>query len=523
MKKVVYICMTVLMIFGLFIAVYAPAAETPATSQPSKPSADKPQYGGTLIRMQLGSSPSCMGDPSQIQGSDVIHCLPALETLIRNDEKGAPMPMLATSWSVAPDMKSVTFNLRKGVKFHDGTDFNAAAVKWNITKAKTKKTDFDTITSIDVVDDYTVRMNVSKFTNGFFNIWITAPLMVSPTAFEKNGADWAKLNPVGTGPFKFVSYQRDVSVKFTKNENYWDKGKPYLDGVEIKFIADMTVGAMAFEAGEAHTLTVSEPKMAADLRDKGFKLANPTYSAGFSNLGGDSINPESPFAKKAVREAIEYAIDKQAIMKMVGYGFYQTTYQPSPADRLAYDPSIKGRLYNPDKAKQLLTEAGYPNGFETKMTLTQQLQNKDVYTAVQSYLGKVGINVKIDQADYTRWSKMSWDGWKSQLFGVHIGPDPNYAVTLQRHLSVGGVKDQYPSVTRPKGWADLLSKALLITNIKQEQLYLQEMMRLATDDAMLCPIYYAPRNVALSPKLHDDNINVWYHLTWTPELAWLSK
>ena len=130
-------------------------------------------------------------------------------------------------------MKSITFNLRKGVKFHDGSDFNAEVAKWNLDNMiKAEASAFASWASVDIIDDYTIRVNFTKwqstlpmsFAEG--NPW--AP-MVSKAAFEKNGLEWMRANPVGTGPFKFESFQLDASLKVVRNPDYWIKGKPYLD------------------------------------------------------------------------------------------------------------------------------------------------------------------------------------------------------------------------------------------------------------------------------------------------------
>ena len=167
--------------------------------------------------------------------------------------KGLPVPWLATGWKIAKDLRSITFTLRKGVKFHDGTDFNAEAVKWNLDRYRTStNTELKSVESVEVLDPFTVKLNLSKWSSTLIdNFTMHAGMMISPTSFQKNGADWAKTHPVGTGPFKLAYWQRDTSVKFEKFPGYWQKGKPYLDGVEWVIIADMVTRTMAFKKGEA--------------------------------------------------------------------------------------------------------------------------------------------------------------------------------------------------------------------------------------------------------------------------------
>ena len=177
-----------------------------------------------------------------------------------------------------------------------------------------------------------------------------------------------KPNPVGTGPFKFVSYDVDVSYKVMKNPDYWakdDKGNqlPYLDGIEYIYIADTMTQEMSMENGEADMLMGIAPgKTAADLASLGL---NMEYAMDMPVcLIPDTANSDSPWSNQKVREAVEYAIDRETIAKALGYGYWQAPYQIPPRD---FQPMIListlGRKYNLDKAKQLLTEAGYPTGF----------------------------------------------------------------------------------------------------------------------------------------------------------------
>ena len=181
---------------------------SPVVSATPKPPASTPvgqqQYGG-ILRFIVTGSPLILGDPSLIvDGGNYV--IPCLQALVFSENSGELKGVLATGWTVSQDGKSITFNLRKGVKFHDGTDFNAQAAKWNLDRyMKAYATSTASLwTGIDVVDDYTVRLNLKSFQNTILNaLEGTASLMISPSAAEKNGLEWLKLNPVGTGPYKF--------------------------------------------------------------------------------------------------------------------------------------------------------------------------------------------------------------------------------------------------------------------------------------------------------------------------------
>ena len=196
-----------------------------------------------------------------------------MESLVFRTTAARFHPVLATSWTVAPDGKSITFALRKGVKFHDGTDFNADAAKWNMDRFMAAQP--GTVpqwASIDKVDDYTVKLNLNTFQNTILNALEGTPgMMVSPTAAQKNGADWMKTNEAGTGPFTLKSFSRDVSVQFTRFDGYWGS-KAYLDGVNFDIIADANTARMAFESGQDNVFSSTVDSVTRDMVNKGFVL-----------------------------------------------------------------------------------------------------------------------------------------------------------------------------------------------------------------------------------------------------------
>jgi peptide/nickel transport system substrate-binding protein len=365
------------------------------TAATATPTSATPKSGGTL-RIALWASPSGTGGlPAELYGNDFLSSQHIIEPLLHVDGKGNLVPCLAESYKVADDLKSITFNLRKGVKFHDGTDFNAVAAKWNLDNTIAKKSQPSWL-SVEIVDDYTIRLNLSIWTNTILTSLDSASSwMVSPTAFQKNGADWMRNNPVGTGPFKFVSFERDVKYKAVKNPDYWQKGKPYLDAVEILYVADPVTQKAALQSGDTDVLQIEPAKMAADLKTLGYAEAVNVTST-FCLLP-DTAHPDSPFASKKVREAVEYALDREAIAKAFSYGFWPAAYQiPAPSTNV-YDANFSlARKYNVDKAKQLMTEAGFPSGFKATLSVIPVGIDRNIAVAIQSNLAQIGITLEIN-------------------------------------------------------------------------------------------------------------------------------
>ncbi len=426
---------------------------------------------------------------------------------------------MASDYKIASDKKSVIFTLRKGVKFHDGTDFNAEAAKFNLEGMKAaKRPGTADWAAIDVVDDYTIRVTLSHYSNIVLTRFAGGGgAMVSPTAFKAKGIEWARWNPVGTGPFQFVSFDRDVTTKYKKFNDYWQKGKPYLDGVELLYIKDPMTQSAAMQAGEAHVLNTDTGKMMADLKAMGLGVISA--DTGTVVLIPDSVNADSALANKKVREAIEYAIDKEAITKAKSYGFWVPAYQLPCPGTMAYVKNFQGRQYNPAKAKQLLVEAGYPNGFKTKIT-PHFVIDRDVMVSIQAYLAKVGITVDLDFVDQGKYTDLRRKGWTNGFLCQPFGMYPNYLQTIQMYLETKAL--DFPSLKKPAGVDEMLYEAL--STVDPEIPRVQKLIKLFFDEVTVIPISTTGRGALVQKNVHDTgylSLGMWTE--WTPEEAWLSK
>ena len=236
----------------------------PTTSEVNK-------YGGTLKIILIAGPQTAGGLPAEVFGPDATSYQFCMEPLLKGDNKGGVVPWLAESYKLADDLKSITFTLRKGVKFHDGTELTAEIAKWNLDNYIASPTNMYWA-SAEVIDGNTVKVNFRMWVNTILTSFTgNGAWMISKAAFEKNGADWARANPVGTGPFKFESFQRDVGYNVVRNPDYWQKGIPYLDAIEIAYIADPMTQKAAMEAGEYHMLQTEPNKNAKDLENLGLK------------------------------------------------------------------------------------------------------------------------------------------------------------------------------------------------------------------------------------------------------------
>lgn len=410
------------------------------------------------------------------------------------------------------------------MKFQDGTDFNATAVQYNLGLSKKINPDLAAVSSVDVVDDYTVRLNLSAFEPRLIiGLAGVSGRMFSPTAIDTMGQG-ALTHPVGTGPFKFVSYQTDVSLKFEKFADYWDKGKPYLDGIEFDFIADPVTRLMSFQSGAGQVLLDPNPKDAADLLATGKYTVNKCPSM-VTGLVGDSAHSSSPFADIKVRQAVSYAIDSKAIVNSQGHGFWEAVNQLTVSNASVYNPAVVGYPYNPQKAKDLLAQAGYAKGLATKLTSAQS--DITPYSSIQAYLKDAGIDATLDIADQARFTQMQAKGWDNQLIFYNVGYSYglDFGYSISGSLSKSGTKYTSAFVYTPDDYQALLDKANTEPDPQKRIVLFQQLNKMIIDQyCMVNPVYvsYAIA-VVKSPEVHDmDLVTLAYHV-WHPANAWLSK
>jgi ABC-type transport system substrate-binding protein len=381
--------------------------------QPSNTAAmTGPKTGGTLVFGRSGDSVGL--DPGrETDGESFYIADNVYETLVAFKPGSTEIiPDLATSWDISSDGLTYTFHLRTGVKFHDGTPFNADAVVYSLGRQFKKDMpaykngpwqywggmDMDNIVKDVVkVDANTVRITLKKQEVPFIaNLAMNFAAIVSPTAAEKWGADF-KSHPVGTGPFRFVSWTKDDNIVLERNPDYWGQ-KAYLDRVIFKVIPDPTARYLSLKKGEVDLIDFPSPQdIPAIKSDPNLKIVQqPGLNVGYLALNVE----KKPFDSKLVRQAMNYAINKQEIIDAV-YGALGTPAKnPIPPTMWSYNDDIKAYPYDPDMAKKLLAQAGYPNGFATDLwampvSRPYNPNAKKVAEIMQAQLAKVGITASI--------------------------------------------------------------------------------------------------------------------------------
>jgi peptide/nickel transport system substrate-binding protein len=508
------------------------AAATTSQSKPATTSAAtsasatvQPVSGGVL-KVILGfgfgtnlANPVVTGMNSY--GSFYSMCLG--ECLADFDAKGNLVPVLAESWDLDSNAKTMTFHLRKGVKFHDGTDFDAEAVKWNweVRMKRGAITGGETVQSIDVIDPNTVRLTFKSFSAiNIISFAVTPQFMWSPTAIKTNGDDWAKVNPVGTGPFKIIEAKVDVYVKVKRNDNYWGT-KAYLDGIEFTVIPDNMVAQTMMMAKQADIWCESATaKDARNAKDQGLSVF--TRFSLMSFLWPDSKNAGSIYADKRVREAIEYAIDKEALVKTFSLGFGESLYQYAPSTGVAYNPDYKGRKYDPTKAKQLLAEAGYANGFKTTMLSGNDQTSRDVGTAIQGFLSAVGIELTLDPADSSRYFDALTNGWKSGLVYSGVGVNPGLSAVQFMASNFRATATTKPSNARPPEFIKAYDQLMAVPDLSTAAALGKQMSMAMVEDCTTVPVYTTVISRISQPYVHVNYLDI-HHRIWNTNLSWMDK
>jgi len=493
-----------------------PTTSTPATTTPSV----IPQSGGTL-KVYHQANPNSLGYPVDIIGRDISAASYCLDSLFDETLQGEIVPRLATGYKLDPVAKTITITLRKGVKFHDGSDFNAAVCKWNLDMFRTSnRIELKLVSSIDVIDDYTVRLNLSEFQNTILSqLCGAAGKMISKAAFEANGGkDWAGENPVGTGPFKFVSWEKDRLIKYTRFDGYWG-GKPYLDGVNLQIYADANVAELDLQAGNLDIMAVP-PKSVKSLLDSGKFYMIERVTGQAPSIAGDATKP--PFNDLRVRQAISYALDTKAMADTFGYGYYTNTNQWAIPGTWGYNPNVIGYPYNPQKARQLLAAAGYPNGFKTILHYnTFQPQYTDWATSIQSYLKDIGIELTLDPLKPSVYNDLAFmgkgfDGMIHVMGSAQLDPLLTYA-----NIATGV---EFTNMLKPQEFKDTYAKAVTAVDRETKQKLVWELQYLAVDKYCMQTFFWVEKsNLATNIKLKDIRLSSVSLGIIDAAKAWFSK
>ncbi|MFE9674490.1 ABC transporter substrate-binding protein [Streptomyces sp. NPDC006259] len=405
---------------GLAAALLLPFATAGCgTGSAADEAAGGAKSGGTLVIGATGKlpNPDTVIGGAGFEGKRLVS-FQLYEGLTRYDLSRAdgPAPItgaLATSWKVADDGRTWTFTLRKGVKFHDGTAFDADAVLFNLDRYLNRKSPQYTdalgaaageyaggITEYTKLADDRVRL-VTKEPNGHFPQDLAHVLIASPTAVKKTGTATFSEHPVGTGPFRFVRQQTGEQIELTRFDDYW-RGAPKLDKLVVKALPDAAARTAALRSGAVNWIEYPNPDDIPSLQADGVRVVTNSYDHLWYWILDTTAGP---WKDPRVRRAANYAIDREAIAEELLHGTAAPAEQAAPSGTFAHDPANDTYGHAPAKARELLAEAGYAKGFSTSVTVptggSGNLVPVPIAEAVQRDLAAVGIKVDIRTTDWS--------------------------------------------------------------------------------------------------------------------------
>ena len=354
------------------------------------------------------------------------------DALVTMDGEGKFQPALAIEWS-NPDPLTWRFKLRQGVKFHNGEEFNAEAVKFTFDRALNPEfkapyfSRIAAIKSVEIVDDHTVDIKTAKpFPTMLFSLYEASfAALIVPPKYTAENPDKLASAPVGTGPYTFVEWRKDDRVALKANPDYWG-GAPKVENVVFRPIKEVRT-RIAELTSDGVDIAVDIPaEDVASLDSGGTKIE--TIASDFVYFYAFDTLKESPLQNKLVRQAINYAVDVDAIQEALLGGMGTRIALTLPSNAFGYDKAWQPYPYDPEKAKQLLTEAGYPDGFTIKMTSRQgrYMKDREIMDATMGFLAEVGIKVEPNFLEPGVWATVSEaKGREGIIFPGWSGRDPD--------------------------------------------------------------------------------------------------
>jgi peptide/nickel transport system substrate-binding protein len=395
-----------------------PAASAPPTSAPlagptSAPASAQPRRGGII---RVTGSPAVEINPHKLTSNGgIITTFPCLNFLTRVSADGVPQPELATSWTPSEDIKTWTFKLRQGITFHDGSPFGADAVVATykrLTDKSTGSTAADTLNflptdGIEKIDDSTVAFHLSRPQADFPYFTYIYQAGILPANWS---GDWAT-SPIGTGPFKMTNYTAGQGSTYVRNDAYWENGLPYLDGIEIKIWQDPSGELTALQSGASDLMALTPYDALDDIRKNPNLQVQVSRSASYDAMHMRVDTP--PFDNPKVRQALAVSLDRQEVLNIVlgpNGGDLASDQPVAPILRDHVDVAMKAQDLN--MARQLLADAGHPNGFEFDLpTHTGAEWLKNWALTLQQAFAPLGVKanlvVETSQVYYAHWTTVT--------------------------------------------------------------------------------------------------------------------
>lgn len=486
-------------------AAPAPASAgqpAPAASPVAAANAPTPRAGGTLQYGRVADIGSTDGhDTGQ---ANFVLLSQVYDTLTAYDAKLTPQPALAESWDLSSDAKQLKLNLRKGVQFHSGREFAANDVRYNLMRVRDPKVNAQVlpmsgwITDIQTPDMYTVVLTFDAPRPAIFDMLEWICMVDQATVEGPSAANTAN----GTGPFKFAEWVPGNHVRFTRNPNYWVSGRPYLDEVNVQVIKDPQSLLVQLESGAIQMVE------AAPERDVARYEKTPGYQVSLSDQGTDvyylAANcTKPPFTDKRVRQAVNYALDRQRFLDTTLSGVGEVSDLPWATSSPAYDPA-KSKLYNHDldKAKSLFQQAGVSNVELSLVTNGGNPPLADQAQQLQADLAQIGIKLNVQNLPIPAWRDQFFNASYQGLLSGPFGPanlHPASLFLMARPFFTSGVVTGFKS----DAFTQLVQAASTEPDATKQKQFLDQLNDLLLDESFVMPTVRQRPNLVLGARVHD--------------------
>ncbi|MDQ0256926.1 peptide/nickel transport system substrate-binding protein [Evansella vedderi] len=486
--------------------------------------------GGTLIFARGGDSQS-LDFASTQDGESSRITLQIYESLLRFSEHSFDVePSLAERWEVADDNVTYTFYLREGVKFHDGTDFNAEAVKINFERWSDPDHEFafkddgytysvygnqfggfkgdegHIIQEINIINDYEIQFVLKEPFGAFLqNMAMSYFAITSPAALAEYGPTINE-NPVGTGPFKFVSWTRNDNIRLEKFEDYWMSDYPKLDEVIFQVIPDNSARLTALRAGEIDIMDGLAPDDYETIKNEPGLQAFERETNNFGYLG---FNMEKePFNNPLVRRAMHHAVDKESLIALLYAGLAEPAKNPLPPAYLGYNDNIEPYEYNPELARELLAEAGYGDGFEfdlwTMPVARPYMPDPERAAEVlQANFADIGLTANIFTLEWATYLDEITKGVQDVFMLGWSGTNGDSDYFLGNLLSTAGIPDTNSTFYSNTEVDDLLAQARTTVDEDERAALYQEALAIIHEDSPMITLVHSIPVLAGSDRVKN--------------------
>ena len=460
--------------------------------------------------------------------ADVLHLAPwvaipqspiyytVYDTLVERDLKGRFTPGLAKAWRFSPDGRSVTFDLQEGVKFHSGNDFTAEVIEPAFKYLQKEGSPYNSwirdILKYEVLSKYQVRLSLKQPISPIMTLLDMA--QIADPSLDVKGL---KSKGIGTGPFKVADWRQGDLLRLTRNENYWRKNLPVLDEIECKVWPDRAAMLAALESGHAD-IAFNPPFQEMPRLQKNKDLQVATVPAMCLDVKMNVTR--KPYDSKKVRQGIAWACDRQRFVDAYLFGFGEVWETPLPEGAIGYAPDLKGKIgYNLNKAKQLIAEGGYPNGFESTVMIGPDARAPGMPTMaeiLQADLKKIGVTLKIEQVE----AQVCSDRWSAGKYDMSIHSYGRLKEPGELFQAMVWFKEN-PEQFRAPEYGKLIDEGMASLDEKKKQEIYHRLFEIILDECFCITVAAVPRTIAYRKHVMDFDWSADGYLRATN--MWLDK